>query len=158
MIPVPLETTIAQQLINQKKTLAIAESCSGGLLSHRLTNVPGSSKFLIAGVVSYSNTAKMKILRIPEQLLRRYGAVSEQVAKTMARQVRRLFTTDFGVGITGIAGPDGGSKQKPVGLVYISVNTKVESLTLKCQFQGTRGSIKRQATDQALKILNEFLR
>lgn len=151
------EQKVAQALTNQKKSISIAESCTGGLLSHRLTNIPGSSAFLKCGIVAYSNETKEKLLKVPPDILKKYGAVSEQTAVAMAKGVRRIHQTDFGVGITGIAGPDGGTKSKPVGLVYIAVQTKLESLCLKCQFTGTRSAIKLQASSLALELLLEFL-
>lgn len=152
-----IEEKIARKLIKSQKTLAIAESCTGGLLSHRLTNIPGSSDFLKLDVVAYSNEAKMKLLKVAPDTLKRHGAVSQEAAIAMAQGVRKILKTDFGIGITGIAGPTGGSKSKPVGLTYIVVNTKLETLCLKCLFEGPRTSIKAQAATQALQLLNEFL-
>lgn len=151
------EEKVARSLIRTKKTLAIAESCTGGLLSNRLTNIPGSSNFLKLAVVAYSNEAKTKLLKVPQETIRKYGAISTQTVISMAQGVRKALKTDFGIGITGIAGPTGGTKSKPVGLTYIAVCTKVETLCLECRFQGTRTSIKTQATTQALQLLHEFL-
>lgn len=152
-----IEEKVARSLIRTKKTLAIAESCTGGLLSNRLTNIPGSSNFLKLAVVAYSNEAKTKLLKVPQETIRKYGAISTQTAISMAQGIRKTLKTDFGIGITGIAGPTGGTKSKPVGLTYIAVCTKVETLCLECRFQGTRTSIKTQATTQALQLLHEFL-
>ncbi|MCK5579936.1 MAG: CinA family protein [Candidatus Omnitrophica bacterium] len=152
-----IEEKVAELLTTKKKTLSIAESCTGGLLTHRLTNIPGSSNFIKFGIVTYCNEAKTKFLKIPEMLLKKKGAVCEEVAELMAKGVRKINKTDFGIGITGIAGPDGGTKAKPVGLVYMAVDTGVETLCLKCQFEGSRTEIKKQATEQALKLLSEFL-
>ncbi len=151
------EEKIAQLLIKQKKTLAIAESCTGGLLSNRITNIPGSSNFLQVTVVAYSNQAKIKLLNVDEKDIKKYGAVSHQIAIAMAEGVRNIFKTDFGIGITGIAGPDGATKKKPVGLVYIAINTPIETLCVKCIFEGKRTTIKSKATTQALRLLSEFL-
>lgn len=152
-----LEQKVARLLIKQGKTLAIGESCSGGLLSHRLTNVPGSSRFLKAALVTYSNEAKSKLLKVPQALLKKHGAVSEQTALMMAKGARTLMKSDFGLSITGIAGPDGGSKTKPVGLTFIALSTPHESLCLKCTFKGSRHQIKSKSTTQALKLLLNFL-
>ncbi len=152
-----LEQKVAQQLITNRKTLAIAESCTGGLLTHRMTNVPGISHFLKIGIIAYSNEAKVKILHVPPAVLRRYGAVSEQTAIAMARAVRKIHQSDFGVGITGIAGPSGGGPSKPVGLTYIAIHAGLETLCLQCHFKGNRLAIKSQAANQALRLLNEFL-
>lgn len=153
-----IEEKVARSLIITKKTLAIAESCTGGLLSHRLTNIPGSSNFLKLALVTYSNEAKVKLLKVPEAMIRRYGAVSVQVAAAMAKGAQKSFKTDFGIGITGIAGPTGGTKKKPIGLTYIAVCAGVEMLCLECRFKGTRTGIKTQAASQALRLLYEFLR
>ncbi len=151
------EKTIVRFFTTHQLTLAIAESCSGGLLSHRLTNIPGSSAFLKGGVVAYSNEIKTRLLKVPLSLLKNHGAVSEAVALKMAVSIRQIFKTDFGVAITGIAGPSGGSAQKSVGLTFIAVATKNKKACLRCQFKGNRLAIKRQATDRAMELLREFL-
>ena len=151
------EQQIAHLLINTKKTLAIAESCTGGLLVNRLTNIAGSSNFLKLALITYSNEAKSKILKVPQSTIRKYGAVSTQTAVAMAKGAQKILKTNFGIGITGIAGPTGGTKTKPVGLVYIAVCTNAEMLCLECQFRGTRISVKSQAATQALRLLHEFL-
>jgi len=151
------EERIARALIQQKKTIALAESCSGGLLGHRLTNIPGSSAFFIGGVTTYGNTAKINLLNVPDSLVRRHGAVSRPVALAMAKGVRRLLRADIGVAITGIAGPGGGTRQKPVGLVYIAVTTAEEQIVTENFFKGKRLSIKTQATTAALKLLLNLL-
>ena len=152
-----LELKVAKALIKARKTIAIAESCSGGLLSHRLTNIPGSSKFLQLSLVNYSNESKTKLLHVPLATIKIFGAVSTQVALIMAKNVRKILNTDYGVALTGIAGPTGGSKRKPVGLTYIAISSKSESLCLQYMFQGDRLSVKKQATTHALKMLYEFL-
>lgn len=162
-----LEKTVARLLMARNETLAIAESCTGGLLTHRLTNISGSSKFLEAAVVAYSNKAKQKLLKIPSRMLRQHGAVSKHTAAAMARSVRVIHKTDFGIGITGIAGPSGATKTKPVGLVYIALSVPakgearrrrpIETLCLQCLFKGDRTHIKRQASTQALRLLKKCL-
>ena len=152
-----IEEKVGRSLILAKKTLAIAESCTGGLFANRLTNIPGSSNFLKLALGPYSKEAKTKLLKIPQATIRRYGAVSTQVAILMAQSVRKLLKTDFGFGITGIAGPTGGTKTKPIGLTFIAICTNIETLCLECHFKRTRTSIKRQATTQALQLLKEFL-
>ncbi len=148
-----LEEKAAQTLIKHKKTLATAESCTGGLLADRLTNVPGSSAFFLLGVISYDNAAKIKILKIPSILLKKHGAVSQAVAEKMAQNVRKILNTDYGIGITGIAGPSGRTAEKPVGLVFIAVSDKNKTLVKEYRFKGSRLSIKRQASTAALNIL-----
>ena len=152
-----LEQKIAETLIRQKKTLSIAESCTGGLLTHRLTNISGSSKFLIATVVSYSNDAKIKLLKIPASLLEKHGAVSAPVVKHMAQGMRRLLNTDLAVSITGIAGPTGGTAAKPVGLVFIAACSRRKIVVQKNIFKGTRLQVKSQSVKQALILLDKLL-
>lgn len=152
-----LEEKIIALLIAQHKTIATAESCTGGLLSSRLTDVSGSSKAFLSGTITYSDNSKRIFLQVPAVLIQNNGAVSEPVATAMAKNVREIHRADFGVGITGIAGPTGGTKTKPLGLVYIAVATAQEAVCLKCQFKGTRKQIKSQAATQALKLLKEFL-
>ena len=117
-----LAIVLGKKLLEQHKTLAFAESCTGGLASSLVTDVAGSSEYLVGSAVTYTNEAKHKLLEVQEATLTNYGAVSEQTAYEMAQGVRKLFGSDFGVGITGNAGP-GGSEGKPVGLVYIAVAT-----------------------------------
>lgn len=152
-----LEQKIFRQLIAQEKTLAAAESCTGGLLSHRLTNISGSSAFLIASVVSYSNQAKINILKVPASSIRKYGAVSAPVALLMARNTRKLFKTDLSVAITGIAGPTGGTAQKPVGTVFIAACDSNRTISEHHVFKGSRLQIKKQAVDRAFELLLKLL-
>ncbi|EGW38271.1 competence/damage-inducible protein A [Desulfosporosinus sp. OT] len=144
--------TVGQTLINKHLTIATAESCTGGLLGAAFTQEPGSSEFYLGGVVSYSNSVKRKILGVSEENLKHFGAVSEEVAKEMAEGVRSKIGSELAVSTTGIAGPDGGSDQKPVGLVYIGIATPEGVHAKKFQFYGERESV-RQLTVQA--ALNE---
>ena len=153
----PLEEIVARLLLVRHKTLAVAESCTGGLLTHRLTNISGSSQFLEAAVIAYSDQAKQRLLNIPSRMLRQYGAVSKHTAAAMARSVRKIHKTDFGIGITGIAGPTGATKTKPVGLVYIALSVPAETLCLQCRFKGNRIIIKQKAAAQALRLLKKYL-
>lgn len=157
MWPMLLEKKVAAELLKKDKKVAIAESCTGGLVCQRLTALAGSSSYFVAGIVAYSNLAKSKILKVPSQIIQANGAVSTLVAEKMAQGVRDLFQTDFGISITGIAGPSGGSKTKPVGLTYIAVSTKEETLCIECVFPGTRAEVRKQAATQALNLLLEFL-
>ncbi len=147
------EQKLAVRLIQLRKTLALAESCSGGLLSHRLTNISGSSKFFKAGIIAYSNEAKTKILKVPKSLIADHGAVSQEIAKHMAQSVRRIFKADIGLSITGIAGPTGGTKIKPVGLTFIAASLGKATMCFKFIFKGSRLAIKTQATNKALELL-----
>lgn len=153
-----IEEKIICKLIQKHKTLATAESCSGGLLASRLTDIPGSSNVFAGGFVTYSNDAKRQFANVPASLIEKSGAVCEGVAEALAQGARKAHKSDFGIGITGIAGPSGGTSTKPVGLVYIAVANDLETLCLKCQFTGTRAQIKRHSTTQALKLLLEFLK
>ena len=152
-----LDQKIAKFLTVNKKTLATAESCTGGLLAHTLTNIPGSSLFFLLGLVAYDNQAKVKLLKIPPQTIIKYGAVSQQTASLMARHIRSLLKTDLGIGITGIAGPGGGSAKKPVGLVFISISNSKKTITKRFLFKGSRLSIKKQAMTASLRILAQVL-
>ena len=124
MVDGELINKIYFELKRQKLTIATAESCTGGLIGHTFTNVSGSSEYFDRGIISYSNKAKVELLGVSESLLKEQGAVSEEVAKTMAENVRKRSDVDIGISTTGIAGPLGGTKEKPVGLVYIGVSTE----------------------------------
>ena len=145
-------------LLKQKKlTVAIAESCTGGLIAHTITNISGSSDYFERGIVSYSNEAKIELLDVAEDLLIKFGAVSEQVAKAMAEGIRTKSNVDIGVSTTGIAGPTGGTNDKPVGLVYIAVSTSEETIVKKFQFSGDRLQNKESTCNEALQILLDIL-
>lgn len=152
-----LEQVVVGQLIDKKLKLAVGESCTGGLLSHRITNVPGASATFLAGIVSYSNEAKTKLLKVPAELIEQYGAVSHEVAKAMASGAREVTGADIGIGITGIAGPGGGTPAKPVGLVYIALSTEDETSSTENRFAGTRGDIKARSAQAALVMLRRKL-
>jgi PncC family amidohydrolase len=140
-------------LLKSGKTISTAESCTGGLLSSMLTELSGSSKYFILGVVSYSNAAKTNILNISAGTIQKNGAVSKEVALLMAKNIRKIAKTDFGIGITGIAGPTGGSKDKPLGTVFIAISDKNKSVCKKFVFKGNRWSIQKQAASKALQLL-----
>lgn len=149
----------AGALLKAKKlTIACAESCTGGLLTSRLTDVAGSSEYVMGSVVSYSNDVKMKVLGVKESTLATVGAVSEDTARQMAEGVRRVIGTEVGIGVTGIAGPGGGSAEKPVGLVYIAVSVlDNETVVTKNIFIGSRAEVKKQTTEKAMDMLLECL-
>ncbi len=152
-----LEEQVGARLRALKQRLATAESCSGGLIAHRITNISGSSEYFAGGVVTYSNDAKRDVLGVAAETLAAHGAVSEAVAREMAEGARRRMSADRAVACTGIAGPGGGSPGKPVGLVYIGVAGPDGSRVERCQFQGDRMSIKQQTADRALALLLEAL-
>ncbi|MCM8794808.1 MAG: competence/damage-inducible protein A [Candidatus Omnitrophica bacterium] len=152
-----LEGQVGTLLKRSKKTLAVAESCTGGLLQNRLTDVAGSSDYFLGGIVAYSNDLKRLVLGVPLQAIRRHGAVSPEVARMMAQGVCRLTEARIGLSITGIAGPSGGSKQKPVGLVYIGLSAGGKTQVIRCRFSGNRGVIKYRASQAALNLLRLHL-
>lgn len=152
-----LEEVVGRLLRINKKKLAVAESCTGGFLGHRLTNVPGSSDYFVQGIISYSNKAKIHLLHVPPEFIEKYGAVSPQVAQAMAIGVRDKAKTNLGLGITGIAGPTGGTGEKPVGLVYVALAWEKGSKVYRNLFLGKRESIKFQATQKALDLLRRHL-
>lgn len=152
-----LEQKVAKLLKVKQKTLATAESCSGGLLGHRITNIPGSSIFYLGGIIAYNNSVKLKSLNVPGGTLKTLGAVSKETALAMAKGIRKKFKANYGLSITGIAGPTGGTKQKPIGLTYVAVATDNGNLCLEYFFKGTRSEIKQKAATQALQLLLEFL-
>lgn len=148
-----LEGLVGGLLVKRRLTLAVAESCTGGLVSDRLTNVPGSSRYLILSVIAYHNRVKQALLGVSPEALARYGSVSSQVAGAMARGVRRCAETDVGLAITGIAGPGGGMPRKPVGLVYVAVANGRRTAVKRYQFHGDRLAVKSQAAQLALDLL-----
>lgn len=152
-----LEGAVGALLRRRRRTLAVAESCTGGLLAHRLTDVPGSSDYFRGGVVAYANDVKQVILSVPPGFLKKYGAVSGPVAAAMAEGARLRTAATLGVGITGIAGPGGGSRKKPVGLVYMALSTPQRTLVQKRQFSGDRQVVKLKATQAALDLLRKEL-
>jgi len=152
-----LEEEVGKLLTQLGQTLAVAESCTGGLMTHRLTNIPGSSNYLERSVVSYSNQAKESLLGVSAQTLRTYGAVSLQTAKEMAEGIKRLAHTDIGFSLTGIAGPSGGTEEKPVGLVFMSLSHPVGTQGFRFQFYGDRETIKWRSAQAALNELRKYL-
>lgn len=152
-----LETRIGKRLRERGQSLATGESCTGGLLGHRITNVPGASEYYRGGIVAYSNEAKVALLGVERTALARFGAVSEAVARQMAEGVRRRLDADWGIGVTGIAGPAGGTPDKPLGLVYIAVAGQGR-VTVRCsRFAGARAAIKKQTAEEALRLFWEQL-
>ena len=148
---------IGKRLKKSGKTLSIAESCTGGLLGHLITSVPGSSDYFVGGIIAYKDRIKVSQLRVSKAALKKNGAVSESTARSMARNVRRIFKTNYGLAITGIAGPNGGNKEKPVGLVYIAVSNSKKVLCKKYRFRGSRSHVKSRSAQAALKLLSSFL-
>ena len=141
----------------REKNLIIttAESCTGGLLSALITEIPGSSAIFERGYITYANDAKIELLDVDTSLIEKYGAVSSEVAQAMAEGVRKKTQADIAVAITGIAGPDGGSAQKPVGLVFIAVASKEKTIFSENRFSGNRSDIRMQAVAKALEMVSD---
>ncbi len=152
-----LEDVVSKLLKEKGLTIGVSESCTGGYLSKKLTDIPGSSRYFLGGVVVYSNEIKVSILGINRGVLEKYGAVSSQVAIMMAARVREKFRSDLGVGITGIAGPGGGSKEKPVGTVYIAVTFGDSVKVKKFVFPGNREKVRLRATQMALDMIRKTI-
>lgn len=155
-----MEEVVGRHLVSNQLTLAVAESCTGGLIGHRLTQVPGSSTYLDRVVVCYSDQAKIELLGVPKRLILRHGAVSAEVGAAMARGIRLRSHAGVGLSVTGIAGPRGGTAQKPVGLVYVGLNagrSGQSSQIREFRFHGDRHSIKLRASQAALEMLRQWL-
>ena len=152
-----LEASVVALLTEKGRTVATAESCTGGTLASRITNIPGSSAVFETGVVTYSNHAKVDLLKVPQALVGSAGAVSPEVAKAMAERVRELAGADYGVSVTGIAGPGGGTADKPVGLVYIGLSTGKGVVATKHLFNGTRADVRLRSSQAALALLRDEL-
>lgn len=144
-------------LVKNKMTVSVAESCTGGLLSALFTQLSGSSQYFVLGIVAYSNSAKENILGIPPEVIAKKGAVSKEVASLLAKSSRRLGRSDFGIGVTGIAGPTGAAFQKPVGTVFISIYGKNRNLCERFLFSGNRAAIRKKTAIRTLELLKSFL-
>lgn len=152
-----LEVVVGRLLLQMEKRLAVAESCTGGRIAARLTRVPGSSRYFESACVTYSNRSKERLLSVPAALLKEKGAVSEEVALAMADGIRRKEEVTLGLAVTGIAGPEGGSAQKPVGLVYIALSDSNRSDAVRFHFDGAREAIQAQAAEMALEMVRRYL-
>lgn len=150
-----IQSVVGSLLLEKQKTIAVAESCTGGFLSHLITSIPGSSAYFMGGTVSYSNASKMSQLKVSEQSLKDYGAVSEAVAIEMAIGARKIYNTDFALSITGIAGPGGGSVEKPIGTVWIGIATHDSCYARKFLLGTNRLRIIQVAADTALNMLRK---
>ncbi len=148
-----MEQVIGKLLAENKKTLSLAESCTGGLIAERLTEVSGSSAYFIEGAITYHNEAKIRTLNVPADLIEKHGAVSREVAEAMAKGMRTRAQTDYAVSVTGIAGPGGGSAEKPVGLVFIGYSDETETDSIKINLPGDRYLIRWRASQSALDLL-----
>jgi len=152
-----LEKEVGELLKARRLTLAVAESCTGGLVGHRLTNVPGSSTYFLGGIIAYSNEVKEQLLGVSHTTLTDFGAVSEETAREMARGACRVLGTDLGVAVTGIAGPEGGMPGKPVGLTWVACAAKNFDRAERNIWDGDRITNKEKSAETALRMVKEYL-
>ena len=154
-----LSKIVVKKLINKKIKLSVAESCTGGLLSNAITSVPGSSKIFKLGLITYSNESKIKVLNVPKNIINKYGAVSEQVCRSMVKNASKIGKTKMSVSITGIAGPGGGSQKKPVGLVYIGIKKQENIKIIKYLFKNKKRSyIQNNSVNKSLLLILDALK
>ena len=153
MVSLDIIQEIVVKFTKSNITLAVAESCTGGYISNMITNIPGASKVFERGIVCYSNLSKSTLLNVDPDDIVKHGAVSEIVAKQLANNIRALSNVTIGIGITGIAGPTGGTPEKPVGLVYIGFSTQKETIVEKHQFNVGRIAFKRKVLEKVLSLL-----
>lgn len=153
-----LVRSVGRLLLKQRLNLSICESCTGGMLGSIITSIPGSSRYFKGGVIAYSNEVKKNFVGVKNHTLNKFGAVSEQTARQMAQGTRRLIGADIGVSITGIAGPKGGTKEKPVGTVFIGITDNKKIKVYKFHFKGNRNQIRKNVCTQALKLLVDFIK
>jgi len=152
-----IEYLLGDLLLEKHKTIAVAESCTGGLVSGLVTNVPGCSKYFLGGIVAYSNQSKLELLKISETVIQSNGPVSRACANEMAQNVRKILRADIGVGITGIAGPGGGTDANPVGSVYVAVSDGSKTVCKLFKIEGDRGEIREKSGLSALKMAKDFV-
>jgi PncC family amidohydrolase len=152
-----LEITAGRLLLKHRLTLATAESCTGGLIGHRLTNVPGSSEYFLGGIIAYANVIKERVLSVSRQTLDTHGAVSAETAVEMARGARRMLGVDIAISVTGIAGPGGGTPEKPVGLVYIALAAPDFERVEQFVWNQDREGNKWESAEAALRLVLEYL-
>ena len=148
-----LEEELGEKLRDRKLTIAVAESCTGGLLGSKITDVPGSSEYFLGGVIAYQNEVKESLLHVPQQVIAAHGAVSAQTVEAMAGGCRELFECDIAISITGIAGPGGGSADKPVGLVYVGLATASGVISRRFQWDGSRTQNKESSVRAAMEMI-----
>lgn len=152
-----MENSLMNILKERSLTISVAESCTGGLIGHIITGTPGSSAYFMGGIISYSNQAKSDLLGVSPDTLDKYGAVSDQAAREMAKGIRERFKSDIGLSVTGIAGPDGGTQEKPVGTVFMGFAAAEKLFSVKYLFKGNRQEIKQKTAETALENLKRYL-
>jgi len=150
---------IVKKLIKKKITISVAESCTGGLFSRTVTSVSGSSKVFDLGLVTYSNQAKIKVLKVPKMIIKKYGAVSKQVCLAMVKSISKISKTNISISITGIAGPTGSTKKKPVGLIYVGIKKNNKISIKKYLFKNMgRSYIQRAAVNKSFELISSTLK
>ena len=150
---------IVNNLIKKRLTISVAESCTGGFLSNSFTSIEGSSKIFTLGIVAYSNQSKINVLKVPKKTIEKHGSVSEEVCLTMLKNLNKMSKTNISISITGIAGPSGGTKKKPVGLVYIGIKKNDKILIKKYLFENKgRSYIQKTAVNKSLQLILNFLK
>jgi PncC family amidohydrolase len=152
-----LANKLGRRLAEKKLTLSVAESCTGGMIGAAITAIPGSSEYFFGGVISYSNKVKHSVLGVPEHVLEKKGAVSAETVRAMAKGAQRLCKTDCAIAVSGIAGPDGGTIKKPVGLVYVGIGSGKKVRSFEYRFKGGREQVRRQTVEKALERMIEEL-
>jgi PncC family amidohydrolase len=157
MTPIPLEVLVGELLRKRGLRLAVAESCTGGLIGHRLTNVPGSSTYYMGSVTAYAYEAKVRLLGVHWETLEKHGAVSQETVLEMALGVRRALAADIGLSVSGIAGPGGGTPEKPVGTTWIGLSAAGADEAWLHHWPGDRLAVKEQSAEQALRLLAGYL-
>lgn len=148
---------LLELLKNHKKTVSVAESCTAGLLAAELTKISGASKVFSGGFITYSNQSKVQLLNIDQEAIERFGTVSKEIVQEMASNSRQKLNSDYSLAISGIAGPEGGSSDKPVGTVWLALSDSKRTISKLRQFKGDREEIRRQAVEAALELLGESL-
>ena len=150
---------IVNNLIKERLTISVAESCTGGFLSNSFTSIAGSSKIFTLGIVSYSNQSKINVLKVPKKTIEKHGSVSEEVCLIMLKNLNKMSKTNISISVTGIAGPGGGTKKKPVGLVYIGIKKNDKILIKKYLFENKgRSYIQKTAVNKSLQLILNFLK
>jgi len=152
-----MKNDIGSILVDKGLTISVAESCTGGLIGGMITDVPGSSRYFLGGIIAYSNQSKIEILNVSSKTIEEHGAVSDQTVREMAWGAKRVFNSSLGLAVTGIAGPEGGSIEKPVGTVFIGLAAEDRIFTAGYRFHGTRGEIKQETARMAIDYLRRYL-
>jgi PncC family amidohydrolase len=149
--------TLGTILRKKRLTLATAESCTGGMIGAAITDIAGSSDYFLGGVIAYDNRIKTGVLGVPAMILKRHGAVSGETVIAMAKGAQRLMKTDCAIAVSGVAGPGGGTKEKPVGLVFIGIAVNKKAVVFKCQFTGSRNEIRVKTVEESIRRLIKLL-